>query len=433
MRHLLSIMYFLLLSSSYAQKFSAIVLDGADQPEVKAKIVNIANNNKTESNADGYFYIEAKPRDSLKIIPKNKKSFYYTVSNFLEAEYEIYFINSEDKKIQEVQGVTITSKKIKPVVERFNANVIDYIPFKNGRLLTVCSLRNKFKILIEANDEVIEEFDLDINRVQELLTDVFGNYQLVCKDSTYQIVLSEELIKQAVIPTEDFDEKIRNIVYNDNKSIVNSFLSNHNKAFRLIKKTRGDENPKIIHSIIDLEALKEANRYYNLIVNTYNNSVPDEFNIITNGIWTGDLTHLGENEKLITMIMWYNNIMSKKINVHSFPHNDSILIFDLDNYLIKSIGESGEIFSQIPIDNQVQLKYFKILRDPITNNFFCYDPRNATLELYEINLKKGTLTPCLTLDGVRFPRKIKVFNGWMYFIELNDASFNKLYRAKIET
>jgi len=432
MKYLATIFLLSLINFAISQEFSAIILDADDQPEMGAQVLNITNQKNTVSKKDGLFIIEASPGDSLKISPIKKDPFFYVVPNFLSSDYEIYFINSEDEKIQQIQGVTITSNKIKPVVERFNANVIDYIPFKNGRLLTVCSLRNKFKLYIEANDEVIEEFEVDIKNIEELFIDIFGNYHLVCKDSTYQIVLSEELIQLDVIPTDVFNDNIRNIVYNDHESIVSSIFSNHNKAFRLIKSSSKDGRKKIIHTIVDIEALKQANKFYNLIITTYMNTVREEYNIISNGIWTGDLTHLIDGQKIREMVIWYNTVESKKINVHTFPFKDSILIIDFDNLHIKLLGKNGETYKQTAINNPFTKKKFTVLLDPITDNYFCYDPNDAIIEMYQIDLNSGELSPCLTLDGVAYPKKLKVFNGWLYFIDLNNASFNKLYRAKLD-
>lgn len=434
MRCLAIIFSVFLFNLALSQEFSAIVLDADDQPEVGAQILNINNQKNTVSKKDGLFIIDAKPGDSLKITPIKKETFFYVVPNYLSSDYEIYFINSEDEKVQELQGVTITSNKIKPVVERFNANVVDYIPFKNGRLLTACSLRNKYTLYIEANDEVIEKFEVDRKRIKELFIDAFGNYHLVCKDSIYQFVLSEKLIELNAVSTAIFNDNIKNIVYNDSERLVVSIFSNHNKAFRLIKRSRKIGRDTIVHTRFDLEAFKKAKAFYHHIIDLYHAAVPYELNVIKNGVWNGELDQLAARDdgSLIQAIMWYKNVVGRKIDVHAFPYKDGIIIFDFDIGTIETLDYNADLINQIHISESSKMDRFEMLHDTITDNYFCYDPSSATLELYQIDLTTGELLPCLTLDGVRYPKKPKVFNGWLYFIDLNDASFNKLYRAKLD-
>ncbi len=109
-----------------------------------------------------------------------------------------------------------------------------------------------------------------------------------------------------------------------------------------------------------------------------------------------------------------------------FSQEFSAIIFDFDIGTIETLNYKGDVIDQINTSASSKMDYFEMLHDTITGNYFCYDPNSATLELYQINLTSGKLLPCLTLDGVRYSKNPKVFNGWLYFIDLDESRSNKL-------
>lgn len=305
---------------SQLKEFSAFVLDAYDYPIVNAHVLNLSTNESTNSDENGYFTIPAKPNDSLKITPEKKPSFYYQLHNdFKRLSREIIFINADDPNVKVFDEVEITSSRIKSVVTRKNANVIDYKIYKNGNVLSLTSLRNKYWLNLEVNNKVIKEYELPEKKYYEIFHDIFGNPFIINKDSAFQVALSEELINIDAISSEKFANFIRPLLYADDSCVVSGIFSNHNKAFRMIKKVKNDSSEKVIHSIIDFQGLKDANRYYNDIIRTYMQTVPEQYNIITNGIWTGNMDHLADGRELITMVQWYKNIISKELNIYTFP------------------------------------------------------------------------------------------------------------------
>lgn len=80
----------------------------------------------------------------------------------------------------------------------------------------------------------------------------------------------------------------------------------------------------------------------------------------------------------------------------------------------------------------LKLEKFEVLFDEVNEEIYCYDKTAPTVELYKINSDNGILERSILLEEVRFPKQISIFNGWLYFVKINDAKFNKLYRVKIK-
>lgn len=433
MKRFIIILFMCLSFIGYSQKFNGVVLDAYDDPIEDASIVNIRSKDKATTNRDGLFIISAKKYDSLRIIIKDKSPFYYIVPDFEENDNQIYFINADDLKLQSFDGVTVTSERIKPVVERFNANVLDYYLYKNGRVLTLTSFRNKHKLNLEIADEVYADFNLTLNKPSEIYLDYHENLHIIGKDSAYQFILSENELKYIDgTSTNIFDELLRPVLYTNDEYMLTGDYYNHNKIYKLIKTYKDNQHQSVIHTVADLEALKTANNYYYSIINLYNRTTRAEHNIISNGIWTGDLTHLGETSDLIQLITWFKNIVSSELNVNTFIDDSLLTIFDFENQIIQKIKLDDTSKEEIKINSTLNLKRFKVIKDDVTNEYYCYNKKNPTINLYKIDPENGEVNSALEMNEVTFPKNLKVFNGWLYFIKINDALFNKLYKIKVE-
>ena len=202
------------------KNFRAILLDAYDNPLDGAKILNLSNKNVAFSDKRGSFIISAKTLDSLEIKPQNKPVFFYQVQEIGEGKSDIVFINADEPEVTIFDEVQVTSSRVKKVITRKNANVIDYKLCKNGRVLSLTSLRNKFWLNIEAHDDVIKKYKLKGGRYSEVFNDLFGNTFLLKKDSSFQVALSDELITVTSNSLEEFDNLIRPIVYTNDSCIV---------------------------------------------------------------------------------------------------------------------------------------------------------------------------------------------------------------------
>lgn len=438
MRYLLYLFVFGSAQFAFNQEFSAIILDGFDNPLQEAKILNINNNEKRISNNNGYFSILVSPLDSLEIRPRNTRSFIYVVPEKIERSLngnEIVFINSDFEDYKLLEEFTITSERVKNVVSRHNANVLDYHLFKNGRVLSLTSFRNKYFLNIEFKDQVIQEYQIDMNKPKVIFQDPLNNFHIKGKDSAAQIMLSDELIFVDTYPANFFEKYIQLLLDITDEKIVWQHFSNHNQAFRLIERSKTNSIDSVLHTIIDLPALIQANEFYNAIIATYNSTVSIEKNIIKNGIWSGKIDHsLAENPELISMITWYNNVIARKINVFAFRSNKNFLIIDLDNKKVKQFNNNGMLDKEININTSSNLNNHKVLFDSIANKIYTYNEKEPHIRLMEIGLNNGQVTEQLILNETkyRFPENLKVFNGWLYFTKINDAQFRKLYRIKIK-
>lgn len=415
------------------QRFNGIILDANDQPIQNVTVLNINQKRLVISDKYGAFTIKAVQFDTLRIKVSNQDAFHYIVPNYEENEHQINFINAADTRLLSFDEVTVTADRVKPVVERFNANVLDYHLYKNGRIMTLTSLRNDYKINLEIADEVYADFDLSLNKPNQLYLDHLENLHLIGKDSTYQFILGEtEVVYLDGITLNEFDQLLRPVLFTTDELVVTGDYFHHNKKYKVVKTNKKTLEQTDLYVLQDEQAIIEAYTFYNSIIALYNSTVPEEHNIISNGIWNGDLTHLAENIDLIQMIKWFENIIAKELSVYAFENDGLIAVFDFENTKIVTVNTEGELVKEVIIKSDLELTKFKVKKDAITNEYYCYRPNKPTLELYKIDTDNGKLSSSLIMDELNFPKKIQIFNGWMYFIKINDASFNKLYKIKIE-
>lgn len=62
-------------------------------------------------------------------------------------------------------------------------------------------------------------------------------------------------------------------------------------------------------------------------------------------------------------------MVARKVNVRAFP-NDSVIIFDFDNMIIKKLDYNGDKFNQINIQENSKMDYLEMLQDTVTDNYF---------------------------------------------------------------
>lgn len=71
-----------------------------------------------------------------------------------------------NQRIQLVQEVSVTSERIKKVVDQQNSNVVDYLPY-NDFILTIKNSKEKRLLSLEGPDSTLNEFDL--GRIKHVL------------------------------------------------------------------------------------------------------------------------------------------------------------------------------------------------------------------------------------------------------------------------
>lgn len=183
----------------------------------------------------------------------------------------------------------------------------------------------------------------------------------------------------------------------------------------------------------DITGEKVASSHYRSIIRNYFGCVPGHANMISLGVWNGDLMSLNcHSIDFLVMIVWQLKILEADVNVHTFQNNDDLLVID-------QFSDSIHIFNK---DNVcIQSKHYSFNKGSTVFDPIC-DVSNNTY--YDISLKKGiyTLTSInpafnskaemkqISISEVPFAKNIKVFDDYVYFL-LEENSFFGLYKIKI--
>jgi hypothetical protein len=369
------------------------------------------------------FVLKVKLGDTVLV----KKTGYYDSKYVVESNEKIlHHIFVLETKYQELDEVTLKYEKYKKVAGEENENILDYIFYPiEKRLLLIKSLKRKY-YLEQHTTSGTKSYELHF-RPQSLHLDVLGNTHIISKDSSYQIWVRDSLEFVAVISNYLFDKMVKNLVYKGSDFVYYENKSNFNQRYTLTKI--GQDNRIIeVTSVFDETAHKTAQNEYNSIITTYHRKAKETENVITNGIWDGDVMKLTcvDCDTIVFMTTWFLKIRSKPIECYAFSRMDNIEILNLYNSSIEKFDFNGRLLKE----SKLSLPTMKI-ETPIYD--FFYDEIylsgifNNEKSIFSVN-KSDNKIELIAKIGGQDPTKIKVIGNEIYFLQRNNSGFNKLIK-----
>jgi hypothetical protein len=371
--------------------------------------------------SEGYKYVlKVNNLDSIWIEKDNLISDIYIVQlkeDTIKVELNLH------PKPQEIEEVKVIYEKYKKIAGRNNENVLDYLVFpENQSILIIRSLKSNYYLEFISGINFIEQ-KLDF-KPERLFLDIFGNSHVLSKDTAYQVLIENQFIFISKISKKLFYEKIQPLVYKSDDNIFYEKLTMHNKCYSLTK-TDTMNNVNIINKTYDKIGFKVAERDYRNIITTYFNEVPEERNIISNGIWNGDLINLAESSELVALISWYLSISSNEIACSSIGQINTITTINLMDKSIIKYNHSGVFLNEIPLKIE-NLKTEKLIYDFFYDKIYLFGIQNNSKILFFIDDKIGEAIPVAELNNIQ-PDNIKILNNKIYFLIKNEAGFSKLF------
>jgi hypothetical protein len=373
--------------------------------------------------SEGFKYtLKANEFDSIWVKKDNLVTDFYIVENradTVKVEFNLH------PKIKEIEEVTVVYEKYKKVAGETNENVIDYIVFPQDQsILIIKSFKSEYYLELISEINFIEQ---KLNfKPERLFLDIFGNSHVLSKDSAYQLVMDSSFIFISKISKKLFIDKIQPLVYKSAENIFYENLTLHNKCY-LLTMTDTLNHVKVVKKIYDKIGYKVAEQEYNKIISSYFKEVPEERNIILNGIWNGDLINLAESSDLVAMITWYLNISNNEIACSSFGQINDITTVNLMEKSLTKYNHNGVFINEIPLKVE-NLKNEKLIYDFFYDKIYLFGAQNNSKILFIIDDKIGEAIPIVKLNNIQ-PDKIKVLDNKVYFLIKNKAGFSKLFFA----
>lgn len=426
MKALFGILFFLCSTHfAYTQTVSLLLYDKQNE---SVSDVEIWKNDSIAytSYIEGKYLLSVKFRDNITIKHDWYEDVTFQILENIHSNDTIFKTLFLVPKAKNINEVIVTHTKYNLLSDVENEFIIDYYPLPSGNVLLLARTGKKHYLkILKDGQEKFNEIQL-VHKPERLFLDPFGNFHILTKDSTCQIWLTDNEFKlMKTYPYSEFQKNILNMIAVDSNNVFYKNITKHNQLFVIdvFNKANGQ---KIVYNSFDEIGFKNASGYYNEIIATYYATVPENENLIELNVWGGELIELAQNWKMIQLIGWFTKIISRPINVCAFGMLDNLLVLDgFKKELLLINYNDFSIKSVIPTFDFSGHFYHDYFFDEV----YTYT-KKGSITVNKIDINTGKLTDAIELSDILLPRNIKVSNGWVYFLVLDESGYNKLLKTR---
>ncbi|MCC5924341.1 MAG: carboxypeptidase regulatory-like domain-containing protein [Crocinitomicaceae bacterium] len=416
----------------WTQEIQGVVINYDNQPVSEVLVVNKTTNDSTYTNAKGEFSINADWDHNLVLFhPRHRSQSVILSSDDFEGRRITIFMEIAEQ-VQFFEGITVTGERIKSVRDIYNENIIDFIPLINNEILVLTrKVREKqYNVALIGFDTTYFDFDIRLKRPEALFVDCFKNLHIKTKDSVYQFIFTDTIEIVGAMDLFDFERQIAPCVWRSDSSLLYQYFTNHNRDMQLFQLSQYHE-PQLIYEITDPKGAKAAQDYFQEIIAKYNMRVSSGENIIQLGLWSGDVMELSIDGELNRMISWYKKFQAKKLHIPCIELWNRVYLFDTENMEVLQFDNKLRLAKKTPLSVNFKPTRLTLLKDEGTGKLYFYDLTSATISIHHYDFDSGTTQEVMQVHELNFPQKIKIVNGWMYFLSSKGFGFYKLYKVKL--
>lgn len=417
------------LSSLVAQVISGEVLDRQGLPIVNVHLTDtVFGTTGTLSGSDGQFAIEVRVGSVI------RASHIGFTTTYLEVSEQTPIRGSRILMMPtaEMLGtVTISADPVVPVIVQHNVNILDYLPFSHY-IITLKKRGAERLLAVEGIDTTFAEFALKGIKGRELFQDCFGHVYVLSQDSSYQIYADTALYIVDAQPIDLFEALVRPCIADLDDHVVLEDFRMYNKRYVLEAFSKTDSSKSTVYTNQDMIAAKVAAINLSKIIARYHYSADPGSNVITNGVWDGDLIKLqvmGDNE-LTQMVSWYLNVRGREVDLSTVKLKDHLVVFDMLNDSIHVFNKELNSTHRTAFSPPVEQIHTKLIVDRPAVKAYLVEDRGMTSHLHEIDVVNGEISSVIPLDETFRAENIKVSDGWAYYL-MADQGYHKLYRSRV--
>lgn len=430
MRLILFIIFIVSAHALFAQApqlVKGLVLDEFDRAVQNAKVVVGFENKSTLTNAKGFFLAEVKrPGQLLQI----RFAGYTLVSKMINYKPSskndtIFIVFRLEPSTQELETVEINAKIVDRVHEA-NTHILDFDFYENNILLLVKEGKLYKLQLITYEDETLAEFRLPLKPI-EFFNDCYENLHVKTQDSIFQIYSTIEgfnLMKGFSL--DEFSKILEPCVGNTNEHLLFKSLSAFKQTTIYYSVEKSTHEAGIVHIVSDEDA--EAYRMYFY----YNNLAEIAMTKHVMGENTSVQQRAARNAE--TDAMFFKKILHMESYNPLFNIHDTIVIFNHVKDSVFSYFSNGILIDRKFINYHKQVGWDKLaVLDKYTKNIYQKYTADGLTYLKEFDRATGKLYNTFKLSEHIFPEKLKVRNGFAYYLtkRSNDVGNNYLYRQSL--
>jgi hypothetical protein len=416
-------------SQSFILKGYAIHKD--DKPISGAVVYKNKLDTKVLTNNEGIFFLNVTSFDTINIISKESNDYFIVPER-----------SSDTLKSYLIDEVVVSSKRVEKISGDYNEYMLDYYVFENGSIAMLKNYKNIHYLTFQ--NELKEKVDYELPFIPvEFYLDCVGNMHIVGRDSTYQFWIDSTFHIVETLSNNFVETKLKSLVYCGEKEVFSVEYSDYNQKYRLNYNDK--ETSRTILEVFDTVA------YYNIweqVAKTLGpnsdstspvssdpgsivRGVPLKYQYLHNSQNTRRFDVQGSampiSSKKFNDVAFINLQIDKLINIQSFSINDNVISIDILNDKINVYNNKGKEIHKTKMTLTDESKTL-VIKDPYSKKFYLSnDLYSPTLEISSLNVQNGEHTAILSLKEARFPEKVKIFNGQLYFIAANENGFQKLY------
>jgi hypothetical protein len=391
-----------------------------------ARVSELQSKISTLTNQRGTFYLN---------VPAEKAHLKISYIGYNSIDTTLYFGSKSNDTVfctfkmipssKEFAVVNVSSKPYQQVYETTNLNILDYTFFGQNILLLV-SFKGDYQIrLMDQSEKLLTKQNLSF-KPSGFIKDCLGILHVFSKDSLYPVHFnSEQFSFPDAIPILDYIEFIEPCVASTDDFFFLQNITNFNQTIEYISQRKKDDYYNLIRLINDAEKTEDVLAYAEELQMTYAPSMMSEIFTFKDVRAAREKMQDQYFFDLVVTKATYAPLIKTASAVYVFDHlADSCFVFSLQS----------EPLRQFKINYHSRPDWAnKLVLEDGSDRIFAVHSLNGIYSLSEINLETGELKAALTLTEHTYPERIKIRNGWVYYLhhDLQNAGFDKLFRVAI--
>lgn len=419
MKHALTFILFFLFFNLFAQTktYEGKILNSENNTALSGVKITIRGKDNIEfSNTQGFFKLKADSNDVLMFSKVGYEVKYVFLNEIDSTNFNVFM----ETKIQRINEINISANRIDTLLSNPKINIIDY-EVENGftLLLTYKRKQKDCKLsLLNPSQDTLMSIDSPKN-CRYFFRDCFGEINLVCSDSVYRIqIKNERFVYDYGIETKTFEESVFPCVTSTNEKLFFEeklgaenietgnfkFTSNNDLViyYSIDKKTKESEKLAIIYDKVVMK-MKRDEMDYLLAKKTARMYCQSPMGM--------------EFDLIFSQMQIF-----KEIYAPIFNHKDSIVLFDCINDKLEVYDTNNAVVLSSPIDFHKTLRFKHLIKkDSKTNSYYAFFSDGISVILTQINVYTGKIIKEHTLP-YSYPEKIKIENGFAYFLIQEDTT-----------
>jgi hypothetical protein len=347
-------------------------------------------------------------------------------------------------KVDQLPEVSVNATKILIAYDNPKRWVVDY-ELLNDRMVILLSRGKGATVVLtdyESNDldrVEIPKFDFSkgiehfrnnrskreflLNESKNIYKNYNGDIHVVTPDWVNQlIVANDSIFIFPKISYNEFSSKILPIVTTFNGHMYRQDITNHNQKIVYTKLDTNSFVPQRL-TIFDKEGADNAQHWWqkSYYASNESSSVMGDINV----------AQLYDERTKREATGVYRELVSEPEYAPLFTTNEFIYVFDHTNGFIIKCDEDLKIQDKVKIKYHNELKWNeKIHVDMDTKEVYIEFLRKGLKELHKIDLETGKIINVYVLIKQTFPQKIRIKNGFAYYMYKKSADGQKQYLYK---